>query len=160
MDMKNKYKNELHRALIETFGKENVTYVEIQNGWQALFRGVTFTFYTGKKKKVNISRRNTWHFYIPSSEIEFIQAYLITIGMGYFQDDEPEIVYDIDYSMAIDASLTYTTHTVNREFTKTGTQPCIDHLLRKAETIGRLAGADHKSATLLRTVADELKQYL
>lgn len=41
-----------------------------------------------------------------------------------------------------------------------GVQKCIDHLLKKADLISSKAGADHKSATVLKTTAQELYQYL
>lgn len=39
-------------------------------------------------------------------------------------------------------------------------QKCIDHILNKAEKIGSQKGADHATATILKSIAVELEQYL
>lgn len=61
----------IEAKLKKAFGDECV-YVEIQNGWQARFAFVVYTFYTGKSHKVNISP-NQWDVYNYGSEIEFIK---------------------------------------------------------------------------------------
>lgn len=49
---------------------------------------------------------------------------------------------------------------ITEEKTDLGVQACIDHVNKKAELIGKHKGADNAMATLLKTVAQELYQYL
>ncbi len=104
----------------------------IQDGYQIIFKGNKFTFFP---KHCKMSWKGRWYVHNKGQEVEKMLELT-----GYYKKHAVEPVIA---PVAIN----------------NGTQQCIDHILKKVATIEKVKG-NNAVATILKTVAVELQQYL
>lgn len=107
-------------------------------------RNITLTFYY-RTGKYHLSTSGSMVFFTEGREHQVIMKY---------------VNMEVEKAIAKADEANKNKPVIIKEIFDKGTQACINHVLKRAETIGTIKGADHASARLLKQLAQEFEQYL